>query len=302
MRALILIAAVVSLTASPLSYIHPNQSQTNNRFVSSTEVKYGGISLRFDQALANELKAETVPASLSGKPCDLWPEHVAFSLVGYRLPRAVPNDFPQLRVFSVQRFRDAVESGYRDFARDGGFKPEESWTNDFDEELRVLKALLTAKPTQSTVQNFLKRTRHKSDFNKGLPFLPMWEAQQAFVSHVKYVNFRNGKGVFFLTQWDTETSQIANDGLEYAFQGITSDGEYYVYAEFSVSAPTLPNGNEPAVIAWNEKEYLLPRQSKKYQAYVRQVVAKLQALRDDEFQPKLGLLERLISSLDVQSQ
>jgi hypothetical protein len=135
-----------------------------------------------------------------------------------------------------------------------------------------------------------------------MPFLPMWEAQQAFVSHVKYVNFRNGKGVFFLTQWNIETSQIANDGLEYAFQGITDDGRYYVYAEFSVSAPNLPNGNEPAVIAWNEKEYLLPRQSRKYQQYVRGVVAQLQALRDDQFQPKLQSLERLISSLDVQSQ
>jgi hypothetical protein len=130
----------------------------------------------------------------------------------------------------------------------------------------------------------------------------MWEAQQAFVSNVKYVNFRNGKGVFFLTQWDTETSQITNDGLEYAFQGITDDGKYYVYAEFSVSAPTLLNGNEPAVIAWNEKEYLLLRQSKEYQAYVRRVAAQLEALRGDEFKPKLGSFERLISSLAVQSQ
>ena len=135
-----------------------------------------------------------------------------------------------------------------------------------------------------------------------MPFLPMWEAQQAFVSHVKYVNFRNGKGVFFLTQWNTETSQIANDGLEYAFQGITDDGKYYVYAEFSVAAPTLPKGDEPEVMAWNQKEYLLPRQSKKYQTYVRGVVTQLQALRDDQFQPKLELLERLISSLEVHSQ
>lgn len=287
-RLVIIIVAVVSLAASSPGYIHPN------------DVMYGGISFRFDTALANEVKGETVPASLSGKPCDLWPEHVAFSLVGYPRPRATPNNFPQLRIFSVERFRDAVESGYREFARAGS--REKSWTNDFDEEIRVLKALLTAKPRSATVHDFLKRTRHKNDFNKGMPFLPMWEAQQAFISHVKYVNFRNGKGVFFLTQWDTETSQITNDGLEYAFQGITSDGKYYVYAEFSVSAPVLANGDEPAVIAWNEKEYLLTRQSPKYQTYIRGVVAQLEALRGDEFQPKLELFERLISSLHVQSQ
>ena len=299
---LILIAAVVSLAASPAAYIHPNQSQTSKKFPSSSEVNYGGVSLHFDATLADEIKAETVPASLRGKPCDLWPEHVAFSLVGYPRQRGVPDDFPQLRVFSVQRFRDAVESGYREYAGAARLKSDESWTNDFDEEVRVLKALLKAKPTQSTVQNFLKRIRNKSDFNKDMPFLPMWEAQQAFVSNVKYVNFRNGKGVFFLTQWDTETSQITNDGLEYAFQGITEDGKYYVYAEFSVFAPALPNGDEPAVIAWNEKEYLLPRQSKKYQAYVRRVVAQLKALRGNQFKPKLNLLEELISSLELQSQ
>jgi hypothetical protein len=299
---LIFIAVVVSLAASPSGYIPPNRSEENNRFPSLTEVKYGGISFQFDKALVNEIKAKTVAASLFGKPCDLWPEHVAFSLVGYPRPRAVPPDFPQLRVFSVQRFRDAVESGYRDYAQDTAYKAEESWTKDFDEEVRVLNALLKTKPTQATVQNFLKRIRHKEDFNQGMPFLPMWEAQQAFISHVKYVNFRNGRGVFFLTQWDTETSQITNDGLEYAFQGITDNGKHYVYAEFSVSTPRLPKGDEPAVIAWNETEYLLPRQSQKYQAYVRRVVAQLQSIRGDEFQPKLELLERLISSLEVQSQ
>ena len=301
MKTPIFVVVIGTLAASLAGYAHhPNQSETNNRVFSAKAVKYGGVSFQVDESLATEVRAETVRASLEGKPSDLWPEHVAFTLVGAPLPRRVPSDFPQLRVFSVQRFRDAVDSGYRDMAKGGGFPAAESWTNDFDEEVRVLHALLTARPGQSTVQSFLKRTRHKTDFNKGMPFLPMWEAHQAFMSHVKYVNFRNGSGVFFLTQWDIETSQIANDGLEYAFQGITRDGRYYVYAEFSVSAPTLPNGDEPAVIAWNEKNYLLPRQSKKYQDYIRRVVARLYALRGDEFQPKLESFERLISSLNVQ--
>jgi hypothetical protein len=295
----ILIATVVNLVAFSAGYIQPNQ--TNNTAQSSKDVDYRGVSLQFDQALAREIKAETVPASLSGKPSDLWPEHVAFSLAGYPRPHALPDDF-QIRVFSIKHFREAVETGYREYAQTAIVRPGDSWTNDFDEEVRVLKALLAAKPAPTTVQNFLKRTRKKGDFNKGMPFLPMWEAQQAFISNVKYVNFRNGKGVFFLTQWDIETSQIANDGLEYAFQGITADGKYYVYAEFSVSAPKLPSGTEPTVIAWNEKNYLLPRQSKKYQDYVRPVVSQLQALRGDEFKPKLELLEQLISSLNVQIQ
>jgi len=282
---LILVAAAVSLAG----YIHPK------------DVKYGGVSLHVDEALAAEIKAETVPASLSGKPSDLWPEHVAFTLVGYPRPRALPDGSPQLRVFSVPQFRVAVETGYQEMAKDVVGPAGESWTRDFDEEVRVLQALLKAKPAQSRVRSFLKRIRHKKDFNQDMPFLPMWEAQQAFISKVKYVNFRNGQGVLFLTQWDTETSQVANNGLEYAFQGITNDGKYYVYAEFSVSARILPNGDEPAVIAWNEENYLLPRQSRKYQDYIRPIVVQLEALRADEFRPKLESLEQLISSLEVQT-
>jgi len=110
---LIIIAGVVSLAVWSAGYTHPTQS------AASTDVKYGGVSLRFDKVLTNEVKAETIPASLEGKPSDLWPEHVAFSLVGYPRLRVLPDDSPQLRVFSVRRFRDAVESGYREFTRRG---------------------------------------------------------------------------------------------------------------------------------------------------------------------------------------
>lgn len=130
----------------------------------------------------------------------------------------------------------------------------------------------------------------------------MWEASQAFVGRERYVNFKNGKGVFFLTQWDRETTQLSNDGLEYAFQGITNDGRYWIYGEFSITAPFLPNGEEPEVMAWNEKNYLLPHRSKKYQEYLRPVLAKLEALPANEFQPNLELLEQLIQSLEVKDK
>lgn len=288
MRTLLLsVAAIAILAASSLF---------------KSDVNYGGVSFHVEKALATEIKAETVPASLDSKPSDLWPEHAAFTLIGLRQTPKLPRNFPHLRVFPVQRFRAAVQSGYQAQAKNVVFTTGESWTNDFDEELRVLNALLADKPQSSAVQSFLKRVRHKTAVNTGMPFLPMWEAHQAFISNVKYVNFRNGKGVFFLTQWNTETTRIANDGLVYAFQGITNDGKHHVYAEFSVSAPNLPQGNEPDVLAWNEKNYLLPQQSKQYQDYTRGVVAQLEALRADQFQPQLELFERLISSLAIQPE
>jgi hypothetical protein len=105
--------------------------------------------------------------------------------------------------------------------------------------------------------------------------------------------------VFFLTQWDTETIQVSNDGLEYAYQGITNDGRYWIYAAFSVAAPFLPKGDEPEIIAWDEKNYLLSHRSKKYQDYLRPVLGKLEALPTNKFQPNLELLEQLMESLEV---
>lgn len=157
------------------------------------------------------------------------------------------------------------------------------------------------------MKTFIVRVRDRSIAHMGagypqMPFLPMWEATQAFISHVRYVRFKNGKGVFFLTQWDTETEQITNERLEYAFQGITDDGQYYVYAEFSVAAPFLPTGSQPEVVAWNEKNYLLLHGSKKYQSYLRPVLAKFEALPEDQFQPNLALLEELVESLQIDTK
>lgn len=128
----------------------------------------------------------------------------------------------------------------------------------------------------------------------------MWEASQAFFARPQYISFKNGRGVFFLTQWNvSDTSQVTNDGLEYAFQGITDDGRYHVYAEFAVTAPFLPNDGDPNVEAWNEKNYLLPQKSRAYQEYLKPIIAKLQEMPSDQFQPNLKLLEQLVASMEV---
>ena len=74
------------------------------------------------------------------------------------------------------------------------------------------------------------------------------------------------------------------------------------YAEFSVAAPFLPKGDEPEVVAWNEKNYLLSHKSKEYQNYLRPLLTKLETLPANKFQPKLELLEQLIGSLEVQTK
>ena len=267
----------------------------------SNTVSYEGIRFTFDPSLAPNVKYETIPAMTDGKPSDIVPEHPAFTLVGYPRRRGMWDSDPTIRIFSIARFREAVAVASKENAKNVIYPPNPpDWTIYFDEEVRVLKALLATKPPQANVGRFLAKARGEPGCSAAMPFLPMWEACQAFAGHVRYVNFKNGQGVFFLTQWDRETAQISNDGLEYAYQGITNDGQYWVYAEFSVAAPFLPRGDEPEVVAWNEKNYLLSHKSQAYEEYLRPVLIKLEALPPNKFQPNLELIEQLIESLDVQ--
>ena len=268
-------------------------------------MSYKGISFNYDLSLAAEIKPEILPEVTDGKPCDVVPEHIAFVLVGLRRPRSMPDDDPHIRVFSLPKFRAAVAVA-SDLNRKSVVHPKSSpdWTTYFDEEVRVLQALLKIEPKSDQLRTFLAKTRSPEarDYNDypQMPFLPMWEASQKFFARPQYVRFKNGRGVFFLTDWDVaETNEVTNDGLEYAYQGITDDGKYGVYAEFSEKVPFLPGEDDPEVTAWREKNWRLAHNSKQYRAYLRPIVAKLEALPADQFQPNLELFEKLIKSLEV---
>lgn len=266
-------------------------------------VSYKGVRFTYDSSLAQEVESETIRAVVEGKPSDIVPEHLHFMFVGYRIPKGQPFGYREISVFSVAKFREAVASASREDAKHVVYPQNlPNWTVYFDEEVRVLKALIKTKPPQANVGRFLAKARGKQGCRAAMPFLPMWEGCQAFVGQVRYVNFKKGRGVFFLTQWDRETTQVTNEGLNYAFQGITDDGQYYVSAAFSVTAPFLPTGDEPEVLAWNTRNYLLSHSSMKYQDYLRPVLGKLNAMPRNEFQPNLGLLDQLIQSLEVQSE
>ncbi|HSE31519.1 MAG TPA: hypothetical protein VLA93_08065 [Pyrinomonadaceae bacterium] len=265
---------------------------------------YQGITFTFDQSLAQTVTPQTIPASTTGKPSDIWPEHAGFTLVGLGRPRSLPENDPHIRVFSVAKFRDALSIATKEYEK-SLVQPSktEDWTTYLDTEVNLLTSLLKTRLKNANLRSFLAKQRGKNGCGGTMPFLPLWESCQAFVARPHYVKFKNGEGVLFLTQQDvSETNQVTNGGLEYAFQGITNDGQSYVYAEFSVAAPFLPKGDEPAVKAWNEENYRLSHKSAEYQRYVGPIVAKLEALPSNQFKPDLRLLEQLVESLEVRTK
>src|ERR1041385_7020932 len=185
----------------------------------TNKVNYKGVSLTLDRSLASELTSETVRAVTDGKPCDIWPEHPAFTLVGYPLPRGLPQGFPHLRVFEIARFRDAMRIAGEEDGKNIVPPRKDDWSKDVDENASVLKKLVDERPSADRIKAVIGKHAGIGCYDiPQVPFLPEWEACQPFVAHVRYVDFKNGKGIFFLTQWLTETEQITNEGLEYAFQ------------------------------------------------------------------------------------
>lgn len=302
---LIFALLVGSVAVFPAAQRRSSQPQRDIEIVGVVQtVSYQGVTFTFDRSLAEGVTPLTIPASTEGKPSDIWPDHVGFSLNGYPRTRSSAPEDPHIRVFSIPRFREALATATTEYKKTLSQPGKtEDWTTYLDTEVGLLKSLLKTKPQGASLHTFLTRSRGNNGCGGTMPFLPLWEACQAFVARALYVKFKNGEGVLFLTQQDvSETSQVTNQGLEYAFQGITNDGQSYVYAEFSVNAPFLPKGDEPAVEAWNQKNYLLSHRSAQYHKYVAPIVMKLEALPANQFKPNLTLLEDLIRSFDVQSK
>ena len=59
-----------------------------------------------------------------------------------------------------------------------------------------------------------------------------------------YVDFAGGSGVRFIGRESTEHSPVTKDQFNYYFQGLTSDGNYYVSFVFPIFTPDLPDTPE----------------------------------------------------------
>ena len=237
---------------------------------------HNGVSLTYDSSLAREVKAETVPAAplenADEKPDGVYPEHVAFMLVGRSVAPADSFSEPVVRVCPVAAYLKA-------------FSVSPGYVRDARRTLNELRRLI----------------QRRSVVLKGnVPMLPFPDATEVFHAHVKHLRFRGGAGVAFLTQSQQDENLLNAQQTTYEFRGLTDDGRFYVSATFPVGAPVLAATRD----AMTHDGYMLPReldrrQRQKYAAYVERVRRKLERLRPGQFDPDLRLYDELLSSLDI---
>jgi hypothetical protein len=150
-------------------------------------------------------------------------------------------------------------------------------------EVRVeaLRELLETKPASPTEE---------------IPVLPLINAAQVFRSQVRYLDFQNGSGVRFITQYRQDPAPVTDDEIFYTFQGLTDDGAYYVVASFPLSTAVLPDTLDFESQAFREFE------QKNYEEYLKEQVRVLDALPSGQFEPDLAILDQIVASLEIQSQ
>ena len=237
---------------------------------------HDGVRITFDVRLAREATGRTVPASLldvpSDKPDGIYPEHVAFTLVG--MPAAPADSYePVVRVSSVAEYLQV-------------FSVSPQYVKDAERTLSELRRLIRRKPVA---------------LKGNVPMLPFPDATEVFHARVRYLRFRGGSGIAYLTQSQQDDNLLNGQQVSYEFRGLTDDGRFYVSATFPFGAPVIAATRDVNT----HDGYTLPRhpggrrERQKYAAYVERVRVKLERLRPAQFQPDLRLYDELLSSLEI---
>jgi hypothetical protein len=250
-------AAKPSPTALPEPTITPQPVSTLATAETALPAPAGVPNVSIDtSSLASGVLIETIPANTDTNNAPYWeilPEYTRLTLQSYPLSGTLLQ--PQIFIYPVQ-----------DLAK----------TNE------------GATGLISSLQTLLQSPAEVKD----MPFMPLYNAAQMMHAQVKTMDFKSGRGVRFLTEFSQGIVPINNHDLIYTFQGLTSDGKYYVAAVLPVNHPSLPADYQAIV-------NLPPEFSSDYMTYLANVVVSLNSKAANSFTPDLSRLDAMMGSIEI---
>jgi len=122
------------------------------------------------------------------------------------------------------------------------------------------------------------------------PYLPPPPAAQVFAVQLGYVDFQNGAGARYLTQYAQAFLPVEPT---YTFQGLTTDGQFYIAANLPVSSEAVP------VMSDEEFQRYMNEDIEGYIAYSDETIAALDGLTADQFSPSLTALDSMMASFTI---
>jgi hypothetical protein len=132
-----------------------------------------------------------------------------------------------------------------------------------------------------------------------LPYVPFFNAGAVFTAQTQVLQFKNGVGVRMVTQYAQSFAQVNNHETFYHFQGLTSDGQYYIIAILPITAPILAENNDGTAPSEGVPFPGYSDPNADFQGYYDQVVVKLNSLSPDAFSPTITNLDNLIASIQL---
>ncbi|MBN2177113.1 MAG: hypothetical protein JW722_05580 [Demequinaceae bacterium] len=133
-----------------------------------------------------------------------------------------------------------------------------------------------------------------SSFGMPLPFLPVFNAGQAFFAQYQAVSFASGDGIRFLTEFAQYTVPVNNTDLFYTYQGVTTDGQSWVSVIMPINLAALPADADAGLGAQTWEQFSIG-----YEPYILTAVGLLDAAASTDFTPTIDALDALVASITI---
>lgn len=226
-------------------------------------VGYNGFSFSYDTTLATHIDID----SFAGDPVALeqpgGPEvkHMQFALSSADTTPSIFDAPMAIRLYNTADF-----SGY------------ENQTGAW----QTLQGLLDTRPDLTPYMSVGTST------DNALPFLPIMPASQVLRARVQYVETAAVRGISYITVYRQDVSPLLGNEFFYTFQGLSSDGMYYVSAIVKLNTGLFP-AEIPA-------DFNMETFQTGFNDYIGQSIGTLNAAQAADFTPSLTTADALVQS------
>ena len=250
----------------------PPETPTAAPETAGTDYSQSGISFKLPACLAPEAVISTVPAvppDPNGAPSEFAPEHRQIQFNPYPLSGKFFN--ASVNIYPVAEFVQMRA--------------------DLQTQVQDLTNLLAS---------------HPAALPATLPLLPSFNAAQVFHTRESYIDFQNGSGIAFLTQYAQFYAPANNHDLFYTFQGLTSDGKYWISAILPVSAVFLQEAWDSKTVPPNgaplpPSDLSSPNFKAEMDNYYMTVKGLMASASASDYTPDLTCLDVFLQSLKVEN-
>ena len=169
-------------------------------------INHGGVEFWYDPQVILDIEASTIPESEGGMYEEPHPAYVQYAL---------SLDGGTVSVIDIENYKNVSETA----------------SNTFPD----LQTLIGNQNAQSL------------DCIPELPLTAFFHecSHQQFNANVKFIEFKNGSGVRFVTVYGVQdAAPVSNENLVYTFQGITDNQQCYVKFSFTLTHQELEDSAE----------------------------------------------------------